>query len=72
MISGRNFIKLVLENTLVVPMYQAFSKTFKHVFDDIKEDKEKKYSWGEKASYIPSLLEAEDEWFASAFCSADG
>jgi glutaminase len=38
----------------------------------LKEDKDGKYSWGEVASYIPSLGKADPKWFASAFCSTDG
>jgi glutaminase len=57
---------------LVIPQYQAFSQSFKESYQEIKEDKENKYSWGEKAKYIPSLNEAEDDWFATAFCSSDG
>jgi len=42
------------------------------VFNYIKEDAKKEYSWGEVADYIPSLGKANPKWFATAFCSADG
>ncbi len=47
-----------------------FSQNFKKAHDEIKIDE--KYSWGSKATYIPSLVEADEKWFASAFCSSDG
>ena len=47
-----------------------FAKNFKQAYQEIKEDK--KYQWGKKATYIPSLVEADENWFASAFCSSDG
>ena len=72
LLSGQNFIKRVLENNLVVPQYPNFHKNFEKIFHEIKEDTKKEYSWGEVASYIPSLGKADPRWFASAFCSADG
>jgi glutaminase len=47
-----------------------FAKNFKQAYQEIKEDK--KYQWGKKATYIPSLVEADANWFASAFCTSDG
>ena len=35
-------------------------------------DEVKNYSWGQVATYIPSLARAKPEWFATAFCSSDG
>jgi len=30
------------------------------------------YSWGEVATYIPPLANADPKWFATGFCSTDG
>jgi len=57
---------------LVLPQFSDFQKNFEYCFNQIKEDKEDKYSGGEVASYIPSLFKANPKWFASAFCSIDG
>ena len=71
-IAGKTFVKRVLENHLVQPMYQFFNNNFVKAFKEIKEDKEGKYSLGEVASYIPSLFKADPKWWASSWCSADG
>jgi len=72
LLGGQNFIKRVLENQLIFPQYPAFHNNFKMAYDDIKEDKDNKYQWGEVASYIPSLFKADPKWWASSFCSTDG
>ena len=70
LIHGKNFIKKVLEHNLVIPNYKIFHQNFLRCHEEIKSDS--KYSWGEKASYIPSLYKANEKWWGSAFCSADG
>ena len=70
LISGRNFVKKVLEQNLIIPNYQVFHQNFLRCHEEIKADS--KYSLGEKASYIPSLYKADEKWWGSAFCSADG
>lgn len=35
-ISGHNFIKRVLENTLIIPQFQFFVEKFEKCFKDIK------------------------------------
>jgi hypothetical protein len=72
LLNGQNFTKRVLENNLVIPQYKSFNINFEKMFSEIKEDKNNEYSWGEVASYIPSLGKADPKWFASSFCSADG
>jgi len=49
-----------------------FHHNFENCFNEIKEDKSNEYSWGEVATYIPSLGKANPKWFASSFCSTDG
>ena len=70
LISGRNFVKKVLEQNLIIPNYQVFHQNFLRCHEEIKADS--KYSLSEKASYIPSLYKADEKWWGSAFCSADG
>jgi len=70
LIHGKNFIKKVLEHNLVIPNYKIFHQNFLRCHEEIKSDS--KYAWGEKASYIPSLYKANEKWWGSAFCSADG
>lgn len=72
LIHGQNFIKRVLENNLVIPQYPSFHNNFEKSFTELKDDKDNKYSWGEVASYIPSLGKADPKWFSTAFCSTDG
>lgn len=62
----------MLENNLIIPQYPGFHNNFEKSFTDIKEDKNNEWSWGEVASYIPSLFKADPKWFASSFCSTDG
>jgi len=69
-ISGHNFIKRVLENTLIIPQFQFFVEKFENCFKEIKKDKN--YDVGLNADYIPSLAKADPKWFASSFCSSDG
>ena len=69
-ISGENFIKRVIENTLIMPMFPTFIKNFERCFNEIKTDKN--YNTGNLSPYIPSLLKANPNWFAASFCSADG
>jgi glutaminase len=57
---------------MVIPQYKSFHTNFEKMFQEIKEDKNNEYSWGEVADYIPSLGKADPKWFASSFCSADG
>lgn len=38
-ISGDNFIKRVLENTLIMPMFPSFVRNFEKCYNDIKSDK---------------------------------
>ena len=42
------------------------------MYDDVRTDAVKNYSWGHVATYIPSLARAKRDWFATAFCSSDG
>jgi hypothetical protein len=43
LLHGQNFIKRVLENNLVIPMYPAFHNNFEKSFNEIKEDKHNEY-----------------------------
>ena len=63
---------MVIYNRLIIPQYSNFHENFESCFNQIKDDKDGKYSGGEVASYIPSLFKANPKSFASAFCSIDG
>lgn len=67
---SNNFIKRVLENTLIIPQFQDFWSSFTRCYNEIKGDK--KYDVGQNADYIPSLAKANPKSFGSSFCSSDG
>ena len=66
------FFKSIFESRLVVPQFTSFVNAFKVMYDEVRTDAVKNYSWGEVATYIPSLARANRNWFATAFCSSDG
>lgn len=66
------FFKSIFESRLVVPQFTKFVSAFKAMYDDVRTDAVKNYSWGHVATYIPSLARAKRDWFATAFCSSDG
>ena len=66
------FFKSIFESRLVVPQFTKFVTAFKTMYDDVRTDAVKNYSWGSVATYIPSLARAKRDWFATAFCSSDG
>jgi glutaminase len=66
------FFKAIFESRLIVPQFSIFVRAFKDMFDQVRTDAVKNYSWGHVATYIPSLARAKRHWFATAFCSSDG
>lgn len=72
LVAQNNFMKKVIENSLVIPEFSKFWKNFQKCFYEIREDPDNLYSGGEVASYIPPLAKASPTTFASAWCSSDG
>lgn len=66
------FFKAIFESRLIVPQFNKFVNAFRDMYDGVRTDAVKNYSWGHVATYIPSLARAKREWFATAFCSSDG
>ena len=66
------FFKSIFESRLVVPQFTSFVNAFRVMYDDVRTGAVKNYSWGDVATYIPSLARANRNWFATAFCSSDG
>jgi len=66
------FLKRVYVWDLIIPHFARFRSNFEHIFALIKNDENNEFSWGEVATYIPPLAKADQNWFASGFCSTDG
>lgn len=72
MVAGKQFVKRVLENNLVIPSYSCFHANFEKAYNEIQNDIGGVYSGGKLASQIPHMAAADPNSWSSAFCSTDG
>jgi len=71
LVKGIAFLKRVFEYDLVIPEFEAGRLRLKQAYEDVKNDPNNEYSYGQIATYIPPLAKANPNWFATGFCSVD-